>query len=74
MAISEYTKAIGMNPDYYTDAYWSRGRAYIEIGQFLLALTDFTKAIQIDPNEAGGYMSAPERALDTECTLAWEGK
>ena len=55
LAIGEYTKAIGMNPDYYTDAYWSRGRAYIEIGQFLLAITDYTKAIQIDPNEAGLY-------------------
>ena len=41
--------------DYYTDGYWSRGWAYIKIGQFLLALTDFNKAIQIDPNEADLY-------------------
>ena len=55
LAISEYTKAIGMNPDYYTDAYWNRGHAYIQIGQFLKALTDFNKAIQIDPDYAIAY-------------------
>jgi len=54
MAISEFTNAIGVNPNY-TYAYWMRGYSYAELGQDQNAINDYNNAIQIDPDEATLY-------------------
>ena len=54
MAISEFTKAIGVNPNY-TNAYWMRGYSYEKLGQEQNVITDYTKAIQLDPDYADAY-------------------
>lgn len=48
-AISEYTKAIRIDPRY-ADSYNNRGAAYGELGQIDRAIADHTKAIEVDPN------------------------
>jgi len=48
-AIAEYTEAIKLNPNY-TDAYTSRGAAYLEKGNIDLARADVNSALKIDPN------------------------
>jgi Flp pilus assembly protein TadD len=54
MAIGEYTRAIGVNPNY-TVAYFYRGYSYDELGQYQNAISDYTKAIQLDPDDASAY-------------------
>ena len=44
MAISEFTRAIGVNPNY-TNAYWMRGYSYEKLSQYYTAITDYTKAV-----------------------------
>ena len=53
-AISDYTKAIEINPRYAV-AYSNRGRAYDKKGQYDQAIKDFTKAIEVNPRFAGAY-------------------
>ena len=53
-AISDYSKAIKINPEY-ADAYFYRGCAKHKLGDFRGAISDFTKAIQINPNYVDAY-------------------
>ena len=53
-AISDYTKAIEINPnDGY--AFYNRGWSKDEIGDFYGAIFDYTKAIEINPNDDAAY-------------------
>ena len=47
-------KAIQLNPNY-TDAYFNRGVAYGETGDYDHAIVDYTKAIDLNPNYANAY-------------------
>jgi len=54
-AISEYTKAIEINPSL-AEAYNNRGLAYAQgKGQYDKAISDCTKAIEINPSLAEAY-------------------
>ena len=53
-AISEFTKAIRIEPSY-AIAYYNRGNVYTFKGRYDRAISDFTKAIQIDPRYAMAY-------------------
>jgi len=53
LAISEYTKAIEIQP--YAYIYAGRGDAYYKKGQYDQAISDFSKAIEIDPKYADAY-------------------
>jgi hypothetical protein len=53
-AISEYSKAIQINPEHYY-AYTHRGDAYIKKEQYDKAISDYTKAIELDPQNAWAY-------------------
>ena len=53
-AISDYTKAIDINPDF-AKAYDNRGAAYAQKGNLSGAISDFTMAIANNPNDAEAY-------------------
>jgi tetratricopeptide (TPR) repeat protein len=53
-AISNYTKAIKINPKF-VKAYNNRGIAYVWKKQYDLALSDFNKAIELDPKNGKAY-------------------
>ncbi len=53
-AISEYNKAIELNPKY-AGAYNNRGGAYSDLGQFKEAISERTKAIELDPKFDRAY-------------------
>ena len=53
-AISDYTKAIEVNPNY-TEAYYNRGNTYEKQGNLTQAISDYTKAIEINPKYAAAY-------------------
>jgi tetratricopeptide (TPR) repeat protein len=53
-AISAYTKAIEVKPDY-ARAYSNRAGAYNDFGNYQQAIQDSTKAIDIDPGDAVAY-------------------
>jgi tetratricopeptide (TPR) repeat protein len=53
-AISDYTKAIEINPKN-ADTYYNRGLIYYKQRNFTQAISDFTKAIEINPKNAGAY-------------------
>jgi tetratricopeptide (TPR) repeat protein len=53
-AIEEYTKAIGLDPDFAL-AYAHRARAYLNISDTDKALSDAKKAIELEPNLALAY-------------------
>ena len=53
-AISEYTKAIEINPGL-AEAYNNRGLTYVEQGNLPQAVSDYNKAIEINPNLADVY-------------------
>ena len=55
-AIDNYTKAIELNPKD-AAAYYNRGRAYYNLGQYQKAIDDYTKAIELDPNCMEAYYS-----------------
>lgn len=56
-AIADYTKVIELKPD--GDSYYVRGNAYLEIKEYAKAVTDLTRAIQLDPTY---YWSYKQRA------------
>ncbi len=53
-AIVDYSKAIGINPEY-SDAYNNRGFAYGKLGQWDKSIADYSKAIGINPKYAIAY-------------------
>ena len=53
-AISDYTKAIEINPNY-VDAYFNRGISKAELKDYSGAISDYNKAIELDPNDATAY-------------------
>jgi len=55
-AVSDSTKAIGLNPPYYlAAAYNNRAWAYCGLGKFYEALPDCNMAIMLDPNISYAY-------------------
>ena len=53
-AVSHYTAAIRIKPDY-AMAYYSRGLAYIHLEEYDKAIADYTEAIRIDSDFADAY-------------------
>ena len=53
-AISDYTKAIQLKPDFIV-AYYNRGNTKIALKDYTGAISDFTKAIQLEPNDPDSY-------------------
>ena len=53
-AISDYNKAIEINPSYAV-AYYNRGLAYAVKGQHDKAISDFNKILEINPRDAMAY-------------------
>ena len=53
-AISDYTKAIEINPRY-VDSYFNRGYSKDELKDYYGAISDYTKAIEINPNYYQAY-------------------
>jgi len=53
-AIADYSEAIEVAPDS-ADAYYNRGDAYDEMGEYGKAIADYSKAIELDPNHASAY-------------------
>jgi|GEM_PF-864430 len=53
-AISDFTKAIELKPDYAL-AYCNRGNSRDEKGEYDQAIADYTKAIELNPDYAGAY-------------------
>jgi tetratricopeptide (TPR) repeat protein len=60
LAITEYTEAIRLKPDY-ADAYISRGTCYDLKGEYDKAIADYNEAILLDPTEPSAYYN---RACD----------
>gem|GEM_PF-6358337 len=55
-AVTGYTKAIELNPDF-ADAYCNRGGVYAAQGNHDQAIADFTKAIEFIPDFAPAYVN-----------------
>ena len=53
-AISDYTKAIELDPNY-ADAYSNRGSSKTDLKDYYGAIADYTKAIELDPNDTDSY-------------------
>jgi TPR repeat len=53
-AIEYLTNAIKLQPDY-ADAYYRRGAAYNDLGQFQQSIEDYNEAIRLKPNYADAY-------------------
>jgi tetratricopeptide (TPR) repeat protein len=53
-AIEDYNKAIQLNPNL-AEAYYNRGVAYDDKGQYNEAIKDFDEAIRINPNLVEAY-------------------
>src|ERR1700751_1582130 len=53
-AISDYNKAIELNP-HYAEAYYKRGNVKKNIKDYTGALADYTKSIEIKPDNALVY-------------------
>ena len=53
-AISDFTKAIELNPDD-ADAYYNRGLAKSNLEDYYGAISDYNKAIELNPNDALSY-------------------
>ncbi|MGB6873762.1 MAG: tetratricopeptide repeat protein [Dehalococcoidia bacterium] len=52
----EFNKAIELNPDN-ADAYYKRGDAYSEIGDYDKAIADYNEAIELNPSDALAYFN-----------------
>ena len=53
-AIADYNQAILLNPNY-AEAYYNRGVAYDDLGEYQKAITDYNQAIRLNPNDADAY-------------------
>jgi uncharacterized membrane protein YhaH (DUF805 family)/regulator of sirC expression with transglutaminase-like and TPR domain len=53
-SIVDYNKTIELAPDS-ADAYYNRGDAYDQMGEYGKAIADYNKAIELDPNHASAY-------------------
>ena len=53
-AISDYTKAIEINPQY-ESAYYNRGNAKEDLEDYYGAISDYEKAIEINPKKVKAY-------------------
>ncbi len=53
-AIAEYDEAIRRNP-MHPLAYYNRGNAHLDLGQYQLAVNDYSEAIQVYPWDAEVY-------------------
>jgi uncharacterized membrane protein YhaH (DUF805 family) len=53
-AIDDYNRAIELTPDS-ADAFYRRGDAYDEMGEYGKAIADYSKAIKLDPNHTLAY-------------------
>ena len=62
-AIEDFSKVIGLKGIYVGYAYQNRGSAYMGNRQYLLALSDFNKAIEMVPNKSKHYLGKA-RALE----------
>ena len=61
-AIEQVTVAIGLDP---TDTdYYSRGRAYRELNQIAKAITDFSEAIGLNPQNAAAYAARGDAYME----------
>ncbi|MCQ4575523.1 MAG: tetratricopeptide repeat protein [Candidatus Brocadiales bacterium] len=56
LAISEYTEAIRLMPDY-ASAYNNRGNAYVKLGRYERAIADCNRALEINPELAEAYFN-----------------
>ncbi|MCA2896703.1 tetratricopeptide repeat-containing S1 family peptidase, partial [Microcystis sp. M039S1] len=54
LALSDYDKAIELNPNY-AKAYYNRGVLYYDQKKYELALADWNKAIELNPNFTDAY-------------------
>lgn len=54
--ISDFTKAIEINPNY-AKAYYNRGVIYKYLEEYLKAIADFTKYINLEKDDKNGYES-----------------
>jgi tetratricopeptide (TPR) repeat protein len=63
MEIKEYTKAIEANPRD-AKAYFLRGQAYSEKGQYDQAIADFTRALEINPTDTEAYLNRGHAYID----------
>ena len=61
-AISDYSKAIEINP-YYAEAYYNRGNRKRDLGDISGAISDYSKAIEIDPLFSLAYVN---RSIERE--------
>ena len=55
-AITECTRALQMDPNYF-DAYYNRGLAYYYKGKYDRAISDNTKAIELKPETNAAYIN-----------------
>ena len=55
-SMADYNKAIESDPAN-ADAYYERGDAYDELGEYEKAIADYNKAIKLDPNHALAYFN-----------------
>ncbi|MDD5585165.1 MAG: tetratricopeptide repeat protein [Candidatus Omnitrophica bacterium] len=53
-AVTEFTKAIELNP-HFTEAYYNRGLVHAKEGSFDKTIADYTKAIENNPRDADIY-------------------
>ncbi len=53
-ALSDYTKALELNPRY-AEAYYNRGNVHRKREEFVQALSDYTKALELNPRYAEAY-------------------
>jgi len=56
VAIFAFDKATLLNPNY-TEAYFNRGLAYSNLGNYNQAIADYNKAITLNPKKSGVYCS-----------------
>jgi tetratricopeptide (TPR) repeat protein len=64
LAISEFTKAIEINPTY-AEAYCNRGAAYHENGLYDQAISDYSKALEINPRDHMAYKNRGSAYYET---------